>query len=279
MFILNCWRNRKMRWSKIKLLMLKDLKFLMGNKRIFIPLMVTPLSLLVFTPIVTFYGLSSGEMDKIPLPKKFMSNLPEQIVNQISGFSQTEQMIYLFANYVMAVLFLLLPLMICSSISAASIIQEKENNTMETLLYAPITKIELFLGKILGTFIPSLVATYIGLITYLGIVYTFTSSTFDAFILQEFWLYLTVFLLPVTLLFAVTANILASSKAKSQQEAQQFSIIITFPFMMVLVGQFMGSLYITSNMIITLSIVFFIIDITFIYIIAKKSSNEGILKM
>jgi ABC-2 type transport system permease protein len=266
-----------MRWKRINSIIKKDVKSILGNKRIIFPMTITPLSLLVFTPILFIYSLKTGQ--SFNLPSSFINNLPIEIKQNIINFTQNQKLIYLFANYIMAALFLMLPLMICSWISSASMIQEKDNKTMETLLYAPITKLELFLGKIFGSYIPSLFVTYLGLLIYTVSLYYLTNDYFGFFILQKHWIYIAFLLLPTSLLFGVIANILASTKAKNVQEAQQFSIIVTFPFMMLLVGQMMGGLYINNNFIIILSIIFIFIDVVCIYIISKKFKNESILKM
>jgi ABC-2 type transport system permease protein len=268
-----------MNWRRIKIILKKDLLSIFGNKRVLIPMTITPLSLLVFTPLLLIYALTSGQLQNFNLPSGFLNNLPPSILSEIANYNETQKLIYLFCNYIMSALFLLMPLMISSWISAASMISEKENKTMETLLYAPVSKLELFLGKILGSYIPSLLVSYFGLVIYIFSVSLLTKDLFNGFIFTENWIYISLLLLPTTLLFGVTANIIGSFKAKNVQEAQQFSIIITFPFMMVLMGQIMGSFYVNSHFIIWLSVIFFVVDIISIYLISKLFSNENILKM
>lgn len=268
-----------MSWSKIWLITKKDLDFIMKNKRIFFPLMVTPFMLLVFTPFVLIYGLKDGTISGSIIPNTIMNNLPEQIANTTSGFSDIQLYIYLFCNYLMPILFIMLPLLICSSISASSIINEKENKTLETLLYAPISKLDLFLGKILGNFIPSLIVSFAGMGLYYLSLIILTKDMFDNIILEDFWLWIVFLLLPVALLFVIIGNVFTSSKAKNIQEAQQFSIILTFPFILLIVGQFFGSLFITSVMIINLSIIFVIINVLLIIWLVKNSTNDKILQV
>lgn len=267
------------RWNKIKVLVKKELLFVLGNKRVLIPMCITPLTLLVLTPLVLIYGMNNGQIPISIFPDNLSKNLPESIMATIGHYSTINQYIYLFCNYIMSGLFILMPLMICSWISGTSMVTEKENKTMETLLYAPLTKLEFFIGKILGSFIPSILVSYLGICLYSVLIYFITYNSFNSFILNSSWLYLIFLLLPASLIFGVTANILASIKAKSVQEAQQFSIIVTFPIMMLFIYQMLGSLYFNSHFIIILAIVFFIIDIILLYIISKLFSNEKIIKM
>lgn len=268
-----------MNWKRTKTIMKKDLKAIMGNKRVFLPMFVTPLLLLLLTPLIIILSLTTGKIKNLPIPEDFFNNLPDNIKNILVDFTQTEQIIYLFSNYIMATTFIMIPLLICSWTAATSIVHEKENKTMGTLLYAPISKMDLFVGKILGAYIPSLVISYTGLIIYLIMIYLLTYDYFGFYILETYWLYLSLLLLPVSLLFGITANILMSIKAKNVQEAQQFSIIITFPFMLIMVSQVMGSLYLDATIIIWLSLAFLILNGLTVYLISKKYTNEKILKI
>lgn len=75
-----------------------------------------------------------------------------------------EQLVYLFVNYMMASLFLLIPVITASAIAANSLVGEKERKTLESLLFALITVKELFVSKVLSSFIPAFGVSFISFI-------------------------------------------------------------------------------------------------------------------
>src|SRR5208283_1276621 len=65
------------------------------------------------------------------------------------------------------------------AIAAYSLIGEKVEKSLEPLLATPITVGELFLGKSIASFIPSISAVYIGSVIFMALMDLFTRSTLN----------------------------------------------------------------------------------------------------
>lgn len=65
--------------------------------------------------------------------------------------------------------FMLLPTMISNVTATASFVGEREQKTIEGLLYTPLNRQELLLGKIVASFAPATVITWFSVIVY-GII-------------------------------------------------------------------------------------------------------------
>lgn len=69
--------------------------------------------------------------------------------------------VYFFLNFMMIPFFLLTAIINSLVTSSNSFAGEKERNTLETLLFAPISVTNLFLGKVIASLIPTLLITFV----------------------------------------------------------------------------------------------------------------------
>lgn len=116
-----------MNLPRVTAIVTKDLAKLRANRMAMIPMIVVPIVLCVVVPAV---------------------------------FDTTAtQIVYVFMNYLFVSMFMLVPIMVSSIISANSVVGEKERHTLETLLYTPMTNQEFVLAKELSAFVPALVVT------------------------------------------------------------------------------------------------------------------------
>lgn len=87
------------------------------------------------------------------------SGLPAGFVAGCAGLSATDCMqIYLLNQFML--MFMMMPLMIPTTIAAYSIVGEKTTRSLEPLLATPITTIELLAGKGLAAVIPGALISY-----------------------------------------------------------------------------------------------------------------------
>jgi ABC-type Na+ efflux pump permease subunit len=82
------------------------------------------------------------------------------------GYDQYQGIVKYFLVYIMAPLFLIIPLMVSSVIAADSFAGEKERKTMEALLYTPTTDRELFVAKLLSGWLAALAVALVGFVLY-----------------------------------------------------------------------------------------------------------------
>ena len=86
---------------------------------------------------------------------RFLSNLPGDVAKPILRLPVRQQLVVLVNGYLLAPLFLLVPLMVSAVLAADAFAGEKERKTLETLLHLPLAERDLFIAKLLTAFIPS----------------------------------------------------------------------------------------------------------------------------
>ena len=69
-------------------------------------------------------------------------------------------------GYLLAPLFLIVPLMVSAVLAADAFAGEKERKTLESLLHLPIAARELFYAKLLTAFIPAMVVSWVGFVCF-----------------------------------------------------------------------------------------------------------------
>ena len=69
-------------------------------------------------------------------------------------------------GYLLAPLFLIVPLMVSAVLAADAFAGEKERRTLEALLHLPISDRDLFLAKLLGAFLPAMAVSWIGFLAF-----------------------------------------------------------------------------------------------------------------
>src|SRR5690606_7520412 len=106
---------------------------------------MTPLPLM-FTALPSVMRATTGGSALSPAIGLESSGLPAGFVAGCAGLSATDCMqIYLLNQFML--MFMMMPLMIPTTIAAYSIVGEKTTRSLEPLLATPITTIELLAGK------------------------------------------------------------------------------------------------------------------------------------
>ena len=136
----------------MKALIKKDLSEIFRNKTLFSTLIVIPIIFSVIIPTVALGGALFFDMEKIAgndASKLIDTFLNSSIETSIPLETFEQQYIYLFINYLLPSLFLLVPIITASVVAANSFVGEKERRTLESLLFSPISIKTLFVSKVL----------------------------------------------------------------------------------------------------------------------------------
>ncbi|MCR4424554.1 MAG: ABC transporter permease [candidate division WOR-3 bacterium] len=174
-------------------------------------------------------------------------------------------------------LILLMVLLYASQTLAASIGQEKENKTLETLLTVPINRVTIVVGKMLGAV---LVAVVFSLMFMLALGYYTTafaegvpSRTPDMSIALRLGLTLSpeaIFLLSVTLFLAiVTALALATLLALLSEDARGAQAALTPLMMLCLLPYFFTMFFNIQTLSLPLKILLFLIPFSYPFLIPQ----------
>ena len=270
-----------MRVQKAMLVFRKDWQEVSRNWQVILPIVIVPLMISVLLPVILTAIPSLATTPGTPFSgfETMIENLPNYIQEQLEGMTQQQVMIYIMALYFFAPFFLIIPLMASSVIASDSFAGEKERKTIEALLATPMSDGELFLGKMLVSFIPSMIVTGISFLAYSTVFDLLSFSVFNgALLLPNFdWILLIFGLAPAVALASIGLTVMISAKVKGFREAQQISVILLIPILALVFGQVTGAIIFGPMVITALIGIFVIIDIAVFKIGVKLFKREEIL--
>lgn len=172
------------------------------------------------------------------------SGLPAGFVAGCAGLSATDCMqIYLLNQFML--MFMMMPLMIPTTIAAYSIVGEKTTRSLEPLLATPITTIELLTGKGLAAVIPGALISYAAFgVFILGGLIIKLSPAVLAHILSPTWLLGILVLGPILSVIAAIFAIYVSSRVSDPRVAEQLSGMVIMPLLLVMFAVLAGKIVI-----------------------------------
>jgi len=268
------------RIEKAMLVFRKDWREIRRNWQVILPIVIVPLMISVFLPVILniIPRLATTEAP-ISGFEALIQNLPSHVQEQIAGMTETQIVIYIMALYFLAPFFLIIILMASSVIASDSFAGEKERKTIEALLATPISDSELFLGKTLVSFIPSMAVTVISFAVYSTVFDLLAFSLFNGMLLLPTldWILLIFGLAPTVALASIGLTVMISAKVKGFKEAQQISVILLIPILALVFGQVTGAVIFGPIMISGLIVLFAVIDFAIFRIGVKLFKREEIL--
>lgn len=221
----------------------KDLVVVLRNRGVLLPLLVTPLLLLFVLPAFLVLGpeLLSDAAPGLESGGTFENLVPALEATADGGAPVWERTVLV---YLVAPLYLLVPLVAATVLAADSFAGERERRTLEALLHSPTTDRELFLGKLLVAYLPALT---LALVSFAG--YTVWANLLGAraiggiFFPTASWLVLAFWLAPGVSALGLGLMVIVSSRVRSLQAAHQIGSLIIMPFVLVVIAQISGSLF------------------------------------
>ncbi len=228
----------------------KDLRAITKDKQLFAGMLIVPLVLSVFIPLVfvvtlRFAPTDMGDFDAL------LRSFP-----RVEGATQMQRILNLMLNSMLPVLFLMIPIMAASVMSASAFVGEKEKQTLETLLYSPLTLQQVFRAKVMAAFWLSLI---VSTISFVAMVIAVEGAAM--LLLQQVaplglnWLLILLLVGPAMSLIAITLMVRTSAKAQTAMEAQQRAAFLILPILLLMVGQFTGVMLISSWVLLALGVV------------------------
>ena len=266
-----------MNWNRVKSIIGKDIREVISNKIVLIPMVVVPLLLCVIVPAVLLILAFSLDISVITGADLLKRIIPLYRI-PASLSSPAEQVTYLFLNYTFVPVFMIIPVMVSSIVAANSVVGEKERKTLETLLYTPVTNREFFTAKLLSSFIPAVIIAWISFILYfLGT--NAISLGFRGILILRSWIWLPVMLLlsPAVALLGLTVTLFISIKAKTYMEAQQLSGLVVLPFLALIGIQVTGIVVFNPIYVVVLSVGILVVTYLAITRLGPRFSRERII--
>lgn len=270
-----------MRTNKAMLVFRKDWREVRRNWQVILPIVVIPFMFSVLLPLIIILIPSLAAMPGSSLGglETMIENLPKHVQDELLGMTDQQVLVYIMSLYFFAPFFLIIPLMASSVIASDSFAGEKERRTIEALLATPISDSELFLGKILVSFIPSMMVTVVSFLIYSSLVDLLSFAIFNGRLLLPnlVWIMLIFGLAPTVALASIGLTVMISAKVKGFREAQQISAILLIPILILVFGQVSGAIIFGPIVVGALIGAFAIVDLLTFYISVKMFKREEIL--
>ncbi len=218
----------------------KDLIAVRRSKAVVIPMLAVPALLMILLPL--FIGLAArGQRN--PDIGRLLNSMPGDLARPILELPNNEQLIVLVNGYLLAPLFLIVPLMVSAVLAADAFAGEKERKTLESLLHLPVQDRELFYAKLLTAFIPAIAVSWIGFACFClvanGVAWPVMHRVF---VPTRLWLVMIFWVAPAVATFGLAVMVRISARAKTSQEANQLGGAVILPLIFLAVGQSSGLL-------------------------------------
>jgi len=172
---------------------------------------------------------------------------------------------------------LLIPVMIAVSFATFSIVEEKQERTLEPLLATPVGTWELLLGKALAGAIPSLLITWLCAGLFLMGIIWMGSGHLLKFVLNAQWFISLFLLVPLFSFLAFMFGVIASSRANDPKTAQNIAIIVILPILSIVGAQLIGFTVFTPAKLFVLSVVIGILNFFVLRIAVRLFQRESIV--
>ena len=222
----------------IRAIIKKDITSITSNKRMMTALIIVPLMMTVVMPVIFLLTIVFIPEDS-PDMRDMMALLGSAAIAEGSNIQHT--LINLILNYVIPLFFLLVPIMASSVMASSSFVGEKEKKTLETLFYSPLPLKDIFNAKILASFLLSMAVSVLSFIIMVIIFETLVFILIKTMILPNMnWLIMMLLASPAMSLIAINLIVRGSAKAQTSEEAQQSSLFLILPVMLLIAGQFTG---------------------------------------
>ncbi len=193
-----------------------------------------------------------------------------------AGLSVGEQLRVLLLNQFNFYL-LLIPTLIAISFATFSIVEEKLSRSLEPLLATPVRTWELLLGKALSGAVPALVMTWICGAMFLVSVREIGWGYLLSLVLTPSW-FISLFLLtPAVAVLSFMLGVIGSSRAGDPKSAQNISLVIILPILILIGVQVTGLVWFTPLLTLVLAVVLSLIDILVLRIAIGLFQRESIV--
>jgi ABC-2 type transport system permease protein len=243
-----------MNGNALQAIVRKDLKVVIRNKAVSIPLIVLPVIFLVGLPAAIALMPKGGDMGDL---QSMLA--PLQALG--AGYDEVQLPVVYFLAFMAVPLYVLLPLMVSIASACDSFAGEKERKTLEALLYTPTTDGELLLGKLLSAWLPALGIAWGGFLLY---VVTANLAAWPVmgrlWFPTTMWVILAVWVAPAVAGLGVGAMVLISSRAQTFQGAYQLAGLVVLPIILLFVIPLTGALLFSAWVLALVGLLLWVID-------------------
>jgi len=269
-----------LRLRRVYLVFKKDWREVVRNPQIMLPLILVPLAFSTVFPFIigSVQRLALSDIQSRGL-EALIRNMPEQLRAELLKMTAQQVLFYVLSVYFYAPLFLMIPIMVSSVIASDSFAGEKERKTLEALLATPLRESELFLGKVLVSLVPALLATLGSFIAYSATVNIVSTTLLNGppLLPNPVWAVLVLAFAPAIACACIGLTVTVSAWVKGFREAQQISVLLVFPIVCLMFGQLLGMFVLEPRLVGALAGLFTLFDMIIFYYGTATFNRESIL--
>jgi len=262
----------------IRAIIRKDLKVISQNKGVMIPSIILPVVMFVISPwVVTLFPLLEKltGIDVLNDVKWLIDLMGTGLQQGFAGYDPYQRFTIYILVYMMAPFFLIVPLMVSTVIAADSFAGEKERKTMEALLYTPTTDRELFVAKLLSSWLAALAVALVGFALYAIMVNAAAWPQMQRiFFPNALWLVLIFWVVPAIPGLGLGVIVLVSVRAQGFQDAFQMGSVVVLPVMLLGVGLLSGAMSFSIAVMFLVGLVIWLLDGLLIWL-GSRSFRRG----
>ena len=207
----------------------KDLKVVIRNKAVSIPLIVMPAMIVVGLPVAAALMPKLGDLGD-------MQSMMGPLQALLAGYDGAQGVVVYLLAFMAVPFYLLMSLTVSIAGACDSFAGEKERKTLEALLYTPTTDWELLLGKLLSAWLPSLGIAWGSFLLY---IVTANLAAWPVmgrlWFPTTMWVVLALWVAPAVAALGVVAIVLISSRARTFQGAYQLGGLVILPILLLFV--------------------------------------------
>lgn len=239
----NAHQNRALR-----ALVRKDIRAITASVQLWLPMLIVPLIIGVAMPSALLWLASRLDLREMGNMGAVLDTLDAltasgQIPRLAHMATDNQRIVYYLALYMFAPLFLIIPVMASSILTANSFAGEKERKTLEGLLFTPVSMNTLFTAKVLAALIPSIVLSWATFLVFGVIANVIMYPMFGQIMFPNLnWILLILWVIPLCSLVVILLNVLISAKVRGFQEAYQLGGIVVLPLLALIGAQATGML-------------------------------------
>jgi len=260
-------------WIAVRAILRKDLSAVGRSKAVVLPMLVVPMILLVLLPISV--GLSSNS--QVLDIERFLNLLPTTLAAPIIALPPEERLVVLVLGYLVAPLFLIVPLMVSAVLAADAFAGEKERKTLEGLLHHPLSDRDLFLAKLATAYLPAVLVSWIGFVCFAivsnGVAWPQVGRVF---VPTKLWLVVILWIAPAVAATGLGIMVRVSARVRTSQEANQLGGAVILPLIFLAVGQSTGLLLVTPQIAIGVGVLLWAVALLLIRGGARKFTRNAL---
>jgi ABC-type Na+ efflux pump permease subunit len=261
-------------WNAVNAIVCKDLIAVRRAKGVFLPMLLVPFLLLVVVPF--FIGLATRVPQNFNVDE-FLSAAPGGLADPIMALPERQRLVVLVNGYLLAPLFLIVPIMVSAVLAADAFAGEKERKTLESLLHLPIRDRDLFIAKVLTALLPAIAISWIGFVAFAFVANSVAwGVTHRIFVPTKLWMVVILWVAPAVAMLGLAVMVRVSARAKTTQEANQLGGAVILPLIVLAMGQASGLLLVTLPIAFGIGLVMWVVALILVRGGARRFERDAL---